>query len=62
VEPDDEGETEMTSAVATNADGIRELTVDELDAAGGGLVMLAACFLGGLAVGAALGYYLFVAP
>jgi hypothetical protein len=32
-----EGETDMTSAVVGNIDEIRELTIDELDEAGGGL-------------------------
>jgi hypothetical protein len=32
----DEGETDMTTAVAGNTDEIRELTLAELDEAGGG--------------------------
>jgi hypothetical protein len=53
----------MTSAVVTYAGEIRELTMDELDQAGGGLLPLLALapyFLGGFAVGAGIGYLLFV--
>jgi hypothetical protein len=32
----EEGETDMNSAVVSNTDEIRELTLDELDEAGGG--------------------------
>jgi hypothetical protein len=39
---------------------MRELTIDELEQAGGGLLMLAACFLGGVAVGAGIGALLFL--
>ena len=53
----------MTSAVVSNIDEIRELTIDELDEAGGGLttgqyvvigVLCLAFFGGGLAIGAVL--------
>jgi hypothetical protein len=53
----------MTSAVVNNIDEIRELTIDELDRAGGGilpLLPLVPFFLAGLAVGAGIGYLLFV--
>ena len=50
----------MTSAVVNNIDEIRELTIDELDRAGGGILPLVPFFLAGLAVGAGIGYLLFV--
>jgi hypothetical protein len=54
----------MTSAVVINRNGeLHELTIDELEQAGGGLLPLLALapyFLGGLAVGAGIGYLLFV--
>jgi hypothetical protein len=42
-EPSDEGETEMTSmtdVVVTNPSEMCELTIDELDQAGGGIIPL----------------------
>jgi hypothetical protein len=39
-EPTDEGETEMTEVAVTNPSEMRELTIDELDAAGGGMLGL----------------------
>jgi len=51
VEHSDEGVTEMTSAVVSNIDEIRELTIDELDQAGGGLAPV----LLGVAVGFGVG-------
>jgi hypothetical protein len=35
--PSDEGETDMTSAAVSDGDEICELTIDELDQAGGGM-------------------------
>jgi hypothetical protein len=54
----------MTSAIVNKNGELHELTIDELEQAGGGLLPLLALapwFLGGLAVGAGIGYLLFVA-
>jgi hypothetical protein len=61
--PSDEGVIDMTSAVVNKNGELHEMTLDELDQAGGGLLPLLALapyFLGGLAVGAGIGYLLFV--
>jgi len=54
----------MTSAIVNKNGELHELTIDELEQAGGGLLPLLALapwFLGGLAVGAGIGYLLYVA-
>ena len=53
----------MTSAGVNRNGELHELTIDELEQAGGGLLPLLALapyFLGGLVVGAGIGYLLFV--
>jgi hypothetical protein len=54
----------MTSAVVNRSGELHELTIDELEQAGGGilpLLPLVPYFLAGLAAGAVAGYVLFVA-
>jgi hypothetical protein len=54
----DEGETNMTSVVVSDAHEIRELTVEELDEAGGGLTrqewITVGAFVAGIIVGVLL--------
>jgi hypothetical protein len=53
-EPSDEGETDMTSVVVAEGREIRELTIDDLDQASGGVLPL--FLVVALGVGAGLTY------
>jgi len=55
--PGVEGVTDMISAVETNSAEVRELTIDELDEAGGGLLGLMFALAFGIGYAAAAWYY-----